>query len=134
MTTTPDNPHAQMTHGIRIAPDGTFDRVRVDGTLENLVAHTGGDYVEVVQLSPRIDAWMDEEGRLVARPERNLVASRVAHAVSGDAWDFVGPILLTGRKGENTVGLRFDDSLEIINLALEAGGTPVYETEGTTTR
>ena len=63
--------------------------VWISDTLENLQKHVGG-YVEENRITTDLSLLCDEDGRLKDKP----FCARILN------WNFVGTIILAGRKGE----------------------------------
>lgn len=94
-----------------VAYDGTSTvtplTADADGsTLYAMYGALGVNFVDVVSVSPALDCWIDDEGRLNGSPV-NLVASAMVMTLSGRdiGAPLCGPVLFTGapdRSGDVT--------------------------------
>lgn len=72
------------------------------GCLDFLKGVVGGK-LELVRITPKFDMWINEEGKIDGL-EPNLM-------FPGDV--IVGPVVIAGHKGEDTVGLELEDAKDV---------------------
>ncbi len=106
-----------------IAEDGTshehHHRMADTDTIDDVVRAAVGGWLEDIRVADRTLAlWCDEEGGLRRRPV-NPVGSRLVLLLGGRAAAYVGPIVVTGVRGANTVSLT-QDQLDQLLADLQA--------------
>lgn len=81
--------------------------------LDLMYREIGCDTVDVVRVTPTIDAWLDDEGMYRSQP--NLVAMMVVERVAGVRLQqpLFGSLLFLARAGADSVGL-FEEDLAIL--------------------
>jgi hypothetical protein len=80
-------------------------RMAATDTVADLVHAAVGGWLENIPISdPTLAAWCDEEGRLRHR-RANPVGSRLVYLLGGRAAHYVGPIVITGSRHGDTIGL-----------------------------
>lgn len=117
---------------LRVGNDGRVQRVVLErdrgtgGVGRSLREHIGCRVFEVVALPGQVDAWVDEEGMLVADPLSNVnpVATRMLSQFGDLAQPLFGTVVFaaTNRAGD-TVGLTEAKLCGLEYLAGVAGGT-----------
>lgn len=117
---------------LRVGNDGSVQRVVLErdrgtgGVGRSLREHIGCRVFEVVALPGQVDAWVDEEGMLVADPLSNVnpVATRMLARFGDLAQPLFGTVVFaaTNRAGD-TVGLAEAKLRGLEHLAGVAGGT-----------
>lgn len=75
------------------------------GWLDFLKGVVGGK-LELVRLTPKFDLWLNEEGKLLDLEPNLLMPSDI----------IVGPVVITGHKGAETIGLESEDAELLCNV------------------
>ena len=89
----------------RVGQDPVVEEI--DDTLEAMQEIVGG-YIECVRLSPTVDMWLNEEGRLTGLPFNRLVPD-----VHGNQWDILGNLFLTSHDDEGEITSLSADDLTV---------------------
>lgn len=82
------------------------------GDSYDMLSEAVGGYIECVSLTPTLDMWLNEEGKII-----NLETNNIATAIFWDKFGFmsdiiVGNVVFTGNDGSGeTIGLSEDDIL-----------------------
>ena len=114
-----------------IAEDGTshehHHRMADTDAIDDVVRAAVGGWLEYIRVDDQTLAlWCDEEGGLRRRPV-NPVGSRLVLLLGGRAAAYVGPIVVTGVRGANTVSLsqeQLDQLLGTCSSAAPDARTP----------
>lgn len=76
-----------------------------DDRLRSMYAWLECRAVDRVELAEGLDMWLDDEGRIVADPQINPVATALAVAMGVANQNYYGKALLLAHRGPDTVGL-----------------------------
>ena len=95
------NDTAKPLSAVTISPDGTTCLMDLgDNALKGLYLAIECSTVDVVQLTPDLHMWVDDEGMLKEEPEVNLVATVIADSLGRGTQPYYGTVVFTGGADE----------------------------------
>ncbi|MFB7032194.1 MULTISPECIES: DUF3846 domain-containing protein [unclassified Streptomyces] len=112
-------------YALLVRPDGFIELMAWPAddktTLQTLYTAIGCRAVDVVDITPDLSMWIDDEGLLADKPQENIPASLIYNHYGTPPQPYFGSAVFTGGTDKNgdTLGLTESAALELIQNVLD---------------